>query len=152
MAPSGHCGTSRGRAPYLDWKPSPPYRSAVDARRGRPREPRHVHRGDPKAHEEAWVAHARDGTHRHRRSAADRGSSWAWALLMHVNGRIVAAVANATSTDGALNAVTGVIAEALKADACIIFVGGTKKGLEPRAHFGKEIDPAVTAHARALGE
>jgi phosphotransferase system, enzyme I, PtsP len=71
---------------------------------------------------------------------------------MQVNGRIVAAVANATSKEGALHAVTRVIAEAVNAGQCIIFVREAKNGLVPRARTGGAVEPTVMDYATLLGE
>lgn len=72
--------------------------------------------------------------------------------VMHLGSRIVAAVAEAKSPNAALNAVTQLIAEAVEADECFVFVGRKSHALEPRAHFGSDVEAAVMADAKTLGE
>ncbi len=71
---------------------------------------------------------------------------------MDVHARLVAVVAEATSPAEALNAATRVVAEALGADACAIFVRRTKNGLELRAQYGPTSDPVATDAGRTLAE
>lgn len=69
---------------------------------------------------------------------------------MAMDGRIARAVADATSPRDAFVAATRVIAEAMSADACIIFVRRPHGTLEAQAQFGRELDATERNHATEL--
>jgi len=72
--------------------------------------------------------------------------------LMDVHALLVAVVAESTSATGALNAATRVIAEALQAEACAIFVRRAKNRLELGAQHGATSDLVATDAGRRLAE
>src|SRR5688572_31626310 len=93
--------------------------------------------------------------HRQPRGARDgelRGCRSARMALMDVHARLVAVVAESTSPTAALNAATRVVAEALQAEACAIFVRRTKNRLELGAQYGATSDPVATDVGRLLAE
>jgi phosphotransferase system, enzyme I, PtsP len=69
---------------------------------------------------------------------------------MDLHARLVAVVDEAESASHALIAATRIIAEAVAADACTIFVRRKNGGFDVGAHFGAQADPATSDAAQAL--
>ncbi len=70
---------------------------------------------------------------------------------MDVHARLVEVLGQARSRADAMDSAARVIAEALSAEACTIFVQRGKLGLESRAHYGAALEPHAD-RARILAE
>lgn len=71
---------------------------------------------------------------------------------MDIHTRLLALVTESTTPSSALTSTARLIGEELLADACTIFVLGSRGHLVPRANFGRPATPAVSQQENVLAE